>query len=103
MSTFLEQVLQANVYVQPVQFTLVLITNLLNIRVLCSRVLRSSPCTYYFLIYSVASIVYNCLVCPTQFLRGLRIDWANTFVGCKIHYYIIFLPPFIARVMLVLA
>jgi hypothetical protein len=103
MSQLLAQVLQANIYLQPVQFTLTVTTNILNLCVLSSRALRSSPCTHYFLAYAVLSIMYNSLVCPTQFLRGFDLDWANTPVGCKIHFYILFLLPFTARIMLVLA
>ncbi|CAF1254568.1 unnamed protein product [Adineta ricciae] len=103
MSQLLDFALQANIYLQPVQFTLITITNIINICILRSRILRSPPCTYYFLGYAISSIAYTLLVCPTQFLRGYHIDWANTRIGCKLHYYIVFLPPFIARMMLVLA
>jgi hypothetical protein len=103
MSKLLEQVLHANIYLQPIQFFLVITTNIINIRILCSRALRSSPCTYYFLAYAIFSINYNVLVCPTQFLRGFYIDWANTLVGCKMHFYFIFVAPVQAKVMLLLA
>lgn len=76
---------------------------LLSIRILCSRTLRSSSCTHYFLAYTIFSIIYISLACPTQFLRAFYIDWATGEVGCKIYFYIIFLPPFLARIMLVLA
>ncbi|CAF1172590.1 unnamed protein product [Rotaria sordida] len=103
MSKLLEQVLQANIYLQPVQFSLVTVINILNIRVLCSRALRSSSCTHYFLAYSIFSIIYNCLACLTQFLRGFSIDWATNRIGCKIHFYILFVIPFQANLMLILA
>jgi len=103
MSKLLEKVLYANIYLQPIQFFLVIITNIINIRVLCSRALRSSPCTYYFLAYAIFSINYNVLVCPTQFLRGFYIDWADTLIGCKMHFYFIFVAPVQAKVMLLLA
>ena len=103
MSKLLEHVLLANVYLQPVQFFLVIITNSLNIRILCSRTLRSSPCTHYFLAYAIFSIIYTVLVCPTQFLRGFYIDWANERIGCKMHFYFVFVAPVQAKIMLLLA
>ncbi|CAF1226618.1 unnamed protein product [Adineta ricciae] len=103
MSKLLIQVLQANIYFQPIQFFLSIVTNLLNIRVFSSRTLSLSPCTHYLRAYAVFSIVYTCLACPTQFLRGFHIDWANTRVGCKLHFYFLFLFPFQANLMLILA
>jgi sorbitol-specific phosphotransferase system component IIC len=103
MNTLLEDVLLANIYLQPIQFVLVITTNLLNICILSSRALRLSPCTYYFLAYAIFSINYSFLVCPTQFLRGFSIDWANTRIGCKMHFYFLFLAPVQAKIMLLLA
>ncbi|CAF0925108.1 unnamed protein product [Adineta steineri] len=103
MSKLLDQVLQANIYLQPVQFSLAIIANIINIRVLCSRVLRKSPCTHCFLAYAIVSIIYTCSICSTQFLHGFYIDWANGKIGCKIHFYILFLLPFQANLMLILA
>ncbi|CAF2618760.1 unnamed protein product [Rotaria sp. Silwood2] len=77
--------------------------NILNISVLCSRVFRSSSCTYYFLAYSIFSIIYSCLACLTQFLRGFSIDWAKNRIGCKLHFYLLFVVPFQANLMLSLA
>ncbi|CAF4736935.1 unnamed protein product [Rotaria sp. Silwood2] len=68
--------------------------NILNISVLCSRVFRSSSCTYYFLAYSIFSIIYSCLACLTQFLRGFSIDWAKNRIGCKLHFYLLFVITF---------
>ena len=103
MSSFLEHVLRANLYLQPLQFLLAIITNLLNIRVFSSRTLRSSPCAYYFLAYAVYSIAYTCFACPTQFLRGYHIDWAREQLGCKLHFYALFVFPVQAKMMLLLA
>lgn len=103
MSELLEQVLVANICLQPVQFTMTILANGLNIRILCSRALRSSPCTFYFLAYALFNIVYASSICPTQFLRSFDIDWANTKFGCKLHYYILFTIPHQANIMLVLA
>lgn len=103
MSELLKNVLLANILLQPIQFILVLTTNLLNIRILSSRALRSSPCSCYFLAYAIFSILYNSIVCPTQFLRGFHIDWAHTRLGCPSHFYLLFLFPVQANVMLLLA
>ena len=103
MSQLLEQVLQVTLYVQPVQFFLIITTNIINIRVLRRRALHVSPCTHYFLAYAVFSIIYGCLVCPMQFLRGFHIDWAHGKVGCKMISYFIFLVPIQANSMLTLA
>ena len=103
MTPLLEQVLRANVYLQPILFSLAIVTNLINIRVLSSPVLRSSPCTHYLLAFSSYSIIYTCLVCPTQFLRGLGIEWTNTTIGCPLLFYLLFLTPVQAKKMLLLA
>ena len=103
MGELLEQVLLANIYLQPVQFTVTIVANSLNICILCSRALRSSPCTYYFLAYAWFNIIYASLICPIQFLRGFQIDLANGQLGCKLHYYILFTIPHQANFMLVLA
>ncbi|CAF1653839.1 unnamed protein product [Adineta ricciae] len=103
MSTLYDQVLKSNIYIQPVLLTLVVVTNSFSIRILSSNALRSSPCSHYFITYSVLSIIYSCLVCPTQVIRALWIGWENTPIGCNIYYYIIFSPPILARIMLVLA
>ncbi len=103
MSDIYQQVLRTNIYIQPFYFFLATIPNIFNIRILCSRALRPSPCTHYFLAYAVLSIIYTCIMCPTQFLRGLNIHWAHRKVGCKIHFYILFLIPFQANLMLIFA
>jgi len=43
------------------------------------------------------------MACPSQFLRGFHIDWANGKIGCKTHSYILFVFPFQANLMLILA
>ena len=103
MSELLEKALLANILLQPIQFILVITTNLLNIRILSSRALRSSPCSSYFCAHAIFSIVYTLLACPTQFLRGFHIDWASTQFGCPVHFYLLFLVPLQAKVMLLLA
>ncbi|CAF1254586.1 unnamed protein product [Adineta ricciae] len=103
MSYLLAQVLQANIYIQPLQFSLAIITNFINIRVLCSRALRSSSCTHYFLAYAVFNTIYTCLICPTLFLNGFHLDWSNDKIGCKMQSSVLFLIPFQANLMLILA
>jgi hypothetical protein len=103
MSNIVERVLQTNIYIQPIHFLLAIITNTLNIRILSCRVLRSSPCTYYFLAYAILSIAYTCLLCPMQFFRGLSINLIHGNMTCKFHVYILFLIPLQANIMLILA
>ncbi|CAF3344914.1 unnamed protein product [Rotaria sp. Silwood2] len=103
MSQLFEKVIQVYVYLQPVQFCLSVIANTLNIYVLSSHALRSSPCTHYFFACAVFCIIYTSLVCPLHFARGFYIDWVNTPIGCKMHTYFAFLTPLLARTMLVLA
>ncbi|CAF1398967.1 unnamed protein product [Adineta ricciae] len=103
MSTLAEKVDQTTIYIQPIHFTLAMITNLLNICVLSTRTLRSSACTHYFLTFSFSSILYTCILCPTQILRRYSILWINTSVGCKLNPYLLFVLPMQANLMLILA
>ena len=103
MSTLLHHVLKANIYIEPALFILIISTHIINIRILSSRALRILPCIYYFLAYSVTTIIYTSLVAPTQILRALFIGWENTPVGCYIYFFVIFLGPYVARAMLILA
>ncbi len=68
-------------------------TNILNIWIFCSRVLRSSPCTYYLYLFSI---------CPTQFLRGFYIDWTHGKIGCKVHFYVLYIISFQANLIIAL-
>ncbi|UJR17694.1 hypothetical protein I4U23_004592 [Adineta vaga] len=101
--TLAEQVDQTTIYVQPIHFILSMITNILNICILRDRTLRSSPCTHYFLSFSCASILYTCILCPTQILRRYNILWMNTNIGCKLSPYLLFVLPLQASIMLILA
>ncbi|CAF2114994.1 unnamed protein product, partial [Rotaria magnacalcarata] len=103
MSQFLATVLQVNIYVQPVYLSLAIIFNSLNIRILSSRTLRSSPCTHYFIANAIFNIVYASLLCPISFARGFSIDWTLNPIGCKIQKYFVYLLPILAKAMLVLA
>ncbi|CAF2570436.1 unnamed protein product [Rotaria sp. Silwood2] len=103
MSSIIARVLETNIYIQPIHFLLAIITNIFNIRILCCRVLLSSPCTYYFLAYAILSIIYTCLLCPIQFVRGFSINWINGKMTCKMHAYLLFVLPLQGNIMLILA
>jgi hypothetical protein len=103
MSNLIAQVFQAAKYIQPIHFFLAITTNILNIRILCSRALRFSPCTHYFLAYAIFSILYTCVLCSSQMSRGFSFNWANGKVTCKVEFYILFLLPFQANLMLILS
>ncbi|CAM4961405.1 unnamed protein product [Rotaria socialis] len=103
MSQLLRTVLQINIYVQPVYLSLSIITNSLNICILSSRTLRSSPCTHYFIANAIFNIIYTSLSCPINFARGFSIDWTINPIGCKMQMYFTFLSAFLANVMLVTA
>lgn len=103
MTNIVEQILRANIYIQPAHFLLTVVTNLLNICVLHSPALRSSACTQYFLAYSVFSIVYALFTCPIQFLRAFSLVWFRGQFGCRMYFYVAFLIPFQASAMLILA
>ncbi|CAF0781536.1 unnamed protein product [Adineta steineri] len=103
MSNLVAQVFHIAIYIQPIHFVLAIITNVLNISVLYSHTLRKSPCTYYFLAYAVFSIIYSCLLCPTQILRSFSINWITGVFNCKISTYLLYLIPFQANFMLNLA
>ena len=102
-SNLVAQAFRIALYVQPIHFFLSLTTNIVNIRVLCSRALRSSPCAHYFLAYAVFSIAYSCALCPTQVLRHFSIVWINDVFNCKISNYVLYLIPYQANLMLNLA
>ena len=101
MSDLLAQVRYVGIYIQPIQFFLAITTNILNICILCSRTLRLSPCTHYFLAYAVFSIIYTCVLCPIQILRAFSIDWVIGTASCKIQFYILYAIPFQANLMLI--
>ncbi|CAF1392717.1 unnamed protein product [Adineta steineri] len=103
MSTLTERVDQTSIYVQPILFILTMITNILNICILRDRTLRSSPCSHYFISFSISSILNTCFLCPTQSLRRYNILWINTTVGCKLNPFLLFVLPLQASLMLILA
>ena len=103
MSNILERIDQTTIYTQPIFFVLISTTNILNICILRSPILRSSPCTYYFLAYSVFSITYICFLCPLQMLRRFSIPWTNTQSGCRMQNFLLFTLALQTKLMLTLA
>ncbi|CAF2578019.1 unnamed protein product [Rotaria sp. Silwood2] len=99
----IQQANYAAIFIQPIHLTLTIVTNTLNIFVLYRRTLRSFPCTRYFLVYSIFSILYACFTCPLQFLRSYGILWTNTPVGCRMQTYIFQTTTSIANLMILLA
>ena len=103
MSNILEQIDRTTIYTQPLFFVLITITNILNICILRSPTLRLSPCTYYFLAYSVFSIIYISFLCPLQILRRFSIPWTNTQSGCRMQNFLLFTLALQTKLMLTLA
>jgi hypothetical protein len=103
MSNILERIDQTTIYTQPIFFVLITTTNILNICILRSPVLRSSPCTYYFLAYSVFSIIYTVFLCPLQILRRFSIPWTDTPSGCRMQNFLLFTLALQTKLMLTLA
>ncbi|CAF1030028.1 unnamed protein product [Rotaria sordida] len=99
----IQQANDAAIFIQPIHLTLTIVTNALNIFILSRRTLRPFPCTHYFLVYSIFSILYACFTCPLQFLRSYGILWTNTPVGCRMQTYIFQTTTSIANLMILLA
>ena len=103
MATLLERIAQTNIYIQPIFFVLIVTTNLLNIYILRSSALRSSPCSYYFLAYSIFSIAYIICLCLSQLLRYFSIPWVDTSTGCRLGSFCLFTLVLQASLALALA
>lgn len=103
MDTFYDRVTRSNIYVQPVLFTLIIVTNALTIRVLSSRTLRISPCSHYLIGYATSAIIHSCFLCTALVIRALLGGWENSPIGCKPYYFTLFAPSLLARAMLVAA
>ncbi|CAF4871783.1 unnamed protein product [Rotaria sp. Silwood1] len=99
----IQQVNYAVIFIQPIHLILTIVSNTLNIFILIRRSLRSFPCTHYFLVYSIFSILYACFTCPLQFLRSYGILWTNTPVGCRMQTFIFQTTTSIANLMILLA
>lgn len=91
------------IYLEPILFVLSIGCNTLSIRILWTRTLRSSSYTHYLLTFTVFSILYIVQICPTQVLVAYNIFWTKTYLGCKIQYHTLYLPPMIVGIMLCLA
>jgi hypothetical protein len=102
-STLADRANYAAIIIQPIHFILAITANTLNIIILTRRSLRSFPCSHYFLLYSIFSILYTCFTCPLQFLRSYGILWTSTPVGCKIQTYIVQTLTLEANLMILLA
>jgi hypothetical protein len=95
---------RVSVYVLPVLITFILITNIINICVLCRKSLRMSSCTYYFLVMAVASLVYLPFTPINMYLNirfGLNIAFSA--FGCRIVLFFTFTAALIFIVSLVCA
>lgn len=103
MSNILERIDRSTIYTQPIFFVLITVTNTLNICILRSPLLRLSPCTYYFLAYSVFSIIYIFFLCPLQILRRFSIPWTDTPSGCRMQNFILFTFALQTKLMITLA
>ncbi len=98
------QVNQAAIYTSPIIVALILVTNTLNILVLCRRSLRTSSCTHYFLALSIDSFIYMIFTPVHMFLTsrfGISLDYSP--IGCRIHSFFVFSPLLFFIVMLVCA
>jgi hypothetical protein len=85
---------KASVYFCPVTMILTLITNILNICVLCCQNLLLSPCTHCFLAFALASLSYMCEVPVMMFIRlrfGITVTVSS--VGCRLKTSLTLLWP----------
>ncbi len=92
------------IYISPIIVALILVTNTLNILVLCRRSLRTSSCTHYFLALSIDSFIYMIFTPVHMFLTsrfGISLDYSP--IGCRIHSFFVFSPLLFFIVMLVCA
>ena len=95
---------QIGLYLYPIIEIIGILTNILNICVLSRRTILISPCSYYFLVFAVSSLLYICIRCSTQFARlilPLQPFLSNPY--CKIEAFLIYFLPIHATLMLVFA
>jgi hypothetical protein len=103
MSNIVTQIDRTTIYTQPIFFVVIVLVNILNISILRSPRLLTSSCSYYFLVYSIISIIHTSCLCPLQLLRHFSTPWTNTMVGCKLQNFVLFTLTFEASLMLVVA
>lgn len=103
MSTLIQQISRANIYLQPIQFVLSISLNIITIYILRSRALRTSPCAHYLLVYAIFAIIYMVQICPKQLLSAYNINIADNQISCKITGFTLNLPATLTRLMLLLA
>ena len=91
-------------YSYAVTITLIVITSILNVCVLCRRALRSSACTYYFL-GSVPPVLVYMVVTPlnTIIINSYGFYMSSTQITCKITQYLIYTTSLLYASMLVCA
>lgn len=78
--------------------------NLLNCLVLSQRSLRTNPCSFLFLISSIASLISILSGLTTRMLAGYAVDLTNTISWlCKLRAFILFTSRTIAIWLLTLA
>jgi hypothetical protein len=101
---FSNEVDRVSIYVLPITMTLALITNTINILVLCRQTLRSSSCTHYFLAVSSASVLYITVAPMNVFVHSrFGILLTSTPFTCTTVTFAIYSSALFATLMLVSA
>ena len=102
--SLIQAVTKPIIYSFSVTMTFIVITNILNVSVLCRPVLRLSSCTYYFLA-SVPPVLVYMIVAPLNVILqySVRFYINSTPVTCKIVYFLIGSLSLLYGLMLVCA
>ena len=103
MSETLDQVVEINIYLQPIQFILSIVLNIITIYILSSYTLRASSCSYYLLAYAVFALMYMIQICPGKFFLAFNITLPVNEARCRLATFTINFPPILTRHMLLLA
>ncbi len=91
-------------YTYSVTMTLIVITSILNVRVLCRRALRTSACTYYFLGSVPPVLAYMVVITlNTIIVNSYGFYMSSTQITCKITQYLIYTTSLLYASMLVCA
>ena len=95
---------QLNRYFSIFIFIFGIVGNILNCLVLSQRALRTNPCSFCFLISSIASFISILSGLATRMLAGYAVDLTNTITWlCKLRAFILFVSRTIASWLLTLA
>jgi hypothetical protein len=95
---------QLNRYFSIFIFIFGIFGNLLNCLVLSQRSLRTNPCSFLFLISSIASLISILSGLTTRMLAGYAVDLTNTISWlCKLRAFILFTSRNIASWLLTVA